>query len=258
MYNFISNPSYLENIMPACSSCKEEKSLKEFTKRNDKKSGYDTRCKVCVNKKARKSYKKRHKSCPGCNRATRRPTGICKLCENIRERKSATHKICSKCKENKVVSEFYVRDKEKYLLDNRCKSCCKVVPPRKPTKLCPECNTNKTWKGNKCQSCRSLLKQKEYSRLTLGDKTYDKHKYAKYAYIRYYAKQKAKELGWKKCSECGYDKHFEVAHIRPISDFPPETLLTEVNSESNLKALCPNCHWEFDNPQEEKTHQCLG
>ena len=49
----------------------------------------------------------------------------------------------------------------------------------------------------------------------------------------------------KRCRACGYDKHFEVAHIRAISDFPPETAIAEINSLSNLVALCRNCHWEL-------------
>lgn len=121
--------------------------------------------------------------------------------------------------------------------------------PKRPVKklLCPQCNKKCATKTGVCKTCRQQNSYEEYSKLTLGDKTYDKHKYAKYAYVRYYAKRKALELGWTKCVGCGYDKHFEVAHIRPISDFPPETLLIEINHESNLKPLCPNCHWEFDN-----------
>ncbi|NDG25698.1 MAG: HNH endonuclease [Proteobacteria bacterium] len=46
---------------------------------------------------------------------------------------------------------------------------------------------------------------------------------------------------------CIYDKHFEVAHIKPISEFSKDTLITIVNDPSNLIPLCPNCHWEFDN-----------
>ena len=51
----------------------------------------------------------------------------------------------------------------------------------------------------------------------------------------------------KKCSDCGWAIHVEVIHIRPISSFPLDTLLTVVNSRSNIKYKCPNCHWIFDN-----------
>lgn len=51
----------------------------------------------------------------------------------------------------------------------------------------------------------------------------------------------------KKCSKCGYDKHFQICHIKSISSFPDDTMLSEINNISNVVALCPNCHWEFDN-----------
>lgn len=44
----------------------------------------------------------------------------------------------------------------------------------------------------------------------------------------------------KKCAVCGYDKHYEIAHIKAVADFDDDTL-------DNLIALCPNHHWEYDN-----------
>jgi|ERR1035437_5338169 hypothetical protein len=49
------------------------------------------------------------------------------------------------------------------------------------------------------------------------------------------------------CSKCGYDKHFQVAHIKSVSSFDESALISEINHIDNLVALCPNCHWEFDN-----------
>ena len=48
------------------------------------------------------------------------------------------------------------------------------------------------------------------------------------------------------CKVCGYDKHIEVCHIRSVSLFSSEATLREINDISNLVALCPNHHWEFD------------
>lgn len=48
------------------------------------------------------------------------------------------------------------------------------------------------------------------------------------------------------CQICGYDKHVEAAHIKAISSFSDDVKLSTINSPSNLLALCPNCHWEFD------------
>jgi hypothetical protein len=48
------------------------------------------------------------------------------------------------------------------------------------------------------------------------------------------------------CEKCGYDKHVELCHIKPISAFDKQTVTVEVNHRSNIMFLCPNCHWEFD------------
>lgn len=49
------------------------------------------------------------------------------------------------------------------------------------------------------------------------------------------------------CVVCGYSKYVEVAHVKSVSSFSGESTLDEINSVSNLVALCPNHHWEFDN-----------
>ena len=51
----------------------------------------------------------------------------------------------------------------------------------------------------------------------------------------------------KKCLICGYDKHFEVAHIKAVSSFDDESKIKDINNIENLVALCPNHHWEYDN-----------
>ena len=51
----------------------------------------------------------------------------------------------------------------------------------------------------------------------------------------------------KHCKICGYDKHYEVAHIKAVSEFSDNTLISEINDLDNLVALCPNHHWEYDN-----------
>lgn len=66
-------------------------------------------------------------------------------------------------------------------------------------------------------------------------------------HIRLFARSWNKDLANSSCEHCGYSKHVELAHIKAVSDFDDSSLLSEVNSPDNLKALCPNCHWEFDN-----------
>ena len=64
----------------------------------------------------------------------------------------------------------------------------------------------------------------------------------KYARIIYQNSNKPKQ-----CICCNYDKHYEVAHIKAVSDFNDDTLISEINDIDNLIALCPNHHWEYDN-----------
>lgn len=51
----------------------------------------------------------------------------------------------------------------------------------------------------------------------------------------------------KKCAICGYERHYEVCHIKAVSDFDDNALIAEINNIDNLIALCPNHHWEYDN-----------
>lgn len=48
------------------------------------------------------------------------------------------------------------------------------------------------------------------------------------------------------CFVCKYDKHVQISHIKPVSEFDKSTLVKDVNHINNLVALCPNHHWEFD------------
>lgn len=118
---------------------------------------------------------------------------------------------------------------------------------RKP---CPDCGDEISYRAKKCHSCnRSKLSKDctlEEAINTNGTRN------SAYNLVRYRARVKAKGLNWTCCSSCGYDKHFEVAHIRPISSFSVETMVSTINSVENLIALCPNCHWEFDKEQRKK------
>ena len=144
-----------------------------------------------------------------------------KICE-IRKKKFCNH-TCSAKFNNKL------KQKKK----NFCSICSK--PVKRTTKKCNSCYINEKIKDsqkiikselfNKCknwQSARSTI-QKMARRIYLqSDKP-------------------------KKCEICGYDKHYEVCHIKSVSDFDGADTLGMINSIDNLRALCPNHHWEFDN-----------
>ncbi len=138
----------------------------------------------------------------------------------------------------------------------------KNTPKRKPSiRTCNICKLSYScvYKGknlhksrNICQSCRFNLNDipnrsiKYYLDLP---SIKNKHPSWKSAHIRGLARSWHRELLKLPCFICGYKKHVELAHIKPISSFPETALLKEVNHKSNVVQLCPTCHWEFDNGQ---------
>jgi hypothetical protein len=50
-----------------------------------------------------------------------------------------------------------------------------------------------------------------------------------------------------RCKVCDYDNYVEVCHIKAVSEFSNDTLISDINNINNLIGLCPNHHWEFDN-----------
>lgn len=160
---------------------------------------------------------------------------------------------------------------------NQCIECGRTTTnPKFCTKSCVAKTNNRTFPKreveaqNKCLSCNRRCSRRKGSRKTqlcsncffktetiqFGNKTKgdlvqeslsyaSKHRYEK---IRQHAKRLASTCGWcsKTCEKCGYDKHTELCHIKPISSFPSETLISDINSRHNICFLCPNCHWELD------------
>jgi predicted restriction endonuclease len=50
-----------------------------------------------------------------------------------------------------------------------------------------------------------------------------------------------------RCLSCGYALHVDVCHIKSVSSFSNDTLVSDINDINNLVGLCKNHHWEFDN-----------
>jgi hypothetical protein len=125
----------------------------------------------------------------------------------------------------------------------------KIAPKRKPEHTCIDCNKPINSTRKRCLEHHLIwVKTREFKDLTLGEAIYrQQHRTSAYALVRTRARIIAKKLGYDKCKNCGYNKHVEIAHIKPISSFSEEILLSEINSIDNLLPLCPNCHWEFDN-----------
>lgn len=124
------------------------------------------------------------------------------------------------------------------------------VPKRKRTLFCSSCGDSmlaRKSKGihiTKCQECyrdeRNTVESSTKGELLTNDTQ-------RYRKIRYRARRDLAKLGKTSCDKCGYNKHVEACHKIPIRDFPLDSPIYEINSPDNLMALCPNCHWEFDN-----------
>lgn len=131
------------------------------------------------------------------------------------------------------------------------------TPKRKRTRKCSHdgCeHITRSWKSSVCKDHWEEYKKNRYDLVgkTIGDyrnklSVQGRHASCLHAHIRLFAKSRLKHLSNMPCFNCGYFKHIEYCHIQALSSFPDSALITEVNDESNILPLCPNCHWEFDN-----------
>lgn len=118
---------------------------------------------------------------------------------------------------------------------NRCKTCGQP------------CTSNRIY-------CIECYKQKRYEefkeRITLISLNEEQNarKYQVNSKIRTWARMVYRRSDRPKCCVvCGYNKHYEVCHKKPINSFSEDTPISVINDLDNLVALCPNHHWEFDN-----------
>lgn len=162
-------------------------------------------------------------------------------------------KTCSK-NFNKIPSEI------KKSRNNFCSRSCagiynnKAYPKRKPEGNCKTCSKVIKSGYTYCKDCRTKTMSKKRifgDDATLAD-VYNSNgfKCNGWGNVRYWSRAIIKQHNITQCQhpDCVYDKHVQVCHKRPISDFPLDTLVSEVNSLDNLIVLCPNHHWEFDHP----------
>ena len=143
------------------------------------------------------------------------------------------------------------------------KSCAAIFRNKGKDKgVCKNCGCLIKFKRNKkgflkrkyCKKCLSEVRAKAKGAEThIANLTRDQvmNKYQKYYIGRNMIRKHAKRVfedssKEKKCVMCGYDKHVDVAHINPVSNFDGNTLISTINHEDNLVSLCSNCHWEYD------------
>jgi hypothetical protein len=120
----------------------------------------------------------------------------------------------------------------------------KMPKKRKQQKHCKHCGTEILGRRTTCDDCNPSYV--DWSQVTLLE-VREKAAFQYSARVRQLARKIYRQSDKPKaCLICGYDKHFEVCHKRPINDFSDATYISEINDLNNLVALCPNHHWELD------------
>jgi Zn finger protein HypA/HybF involved in hydrogenase expression len=122
------------------------------------------------------------------------------------------------------------------MIEKTCKYCEELFTARlSKTKFCSvECKHNNL-------RISGLLSK------TFGEVKKMSKKQNAYITIRNHARNiMSKSDRHRKCINCNYVKHVEVAHLKGISEFDDADMVSVINSLDNMVYLCPNCHWEFD------------
>ena len=111
-----------------------------------------------------------------------------------------------------------------------------------------ECGRPKSITAERCSICENKLRRDRLLSRTLQEiKDSTANKNNPYHIVRAQARMLLQESEREpKCAICGFSEHVEVCHIKPISSFPLDTKVKEVNDLNNLIYLCPNHHILLD------------
>lgn len=182
---------------------------------------------IILKRKALERYYSNPNYCLHCN-------SIIQVKENQRVSEVRVKKFCNKscsAKYNNKLKGRICRSKEEERESRKRCKCPKCEKPIKcSSKVCISCVKLEQGKVTKGKFIKRF-KSRTNARVSLQGK-------AKRNYI--------KNNPNTKCF-CGYSKHLQVCHIKSISSFSDDTLISEINDPSNLIGMCPNHHWEYDN-----------
>jgi len=176
----------------------------------------------------------------------------CKLCSRVFPHNGAlqshfkTHfrkKIhCLQCDKETTNPKFCSKSCSAIWTNKHC------LKKQKKKRFCKRCGVeiDRSDKGvyNFCKQCNP--NRRDWSKISLKD-LQSLRKYQINSRIRGLARIKFHRVSEYKCYVCGYSKHIEVCHKKPINQFSLDSSIDDINDISNLVGLCPNCHWEFDN-----------
>lgn len=181
-------------------------------------------------------------SCSNKNRPKALPkiksTNICITCGKNTNNPKYCNRSCA------AISNNGIKPKRKAEIRN-CLDCGEVCSNVDQTHRCINCHKqnlhNKSLKRISDYGSKSLQECVDFALKYRASKH-------KYELIRSHAHRASRVLKWEtsKCESCGWDKHTELCHKKPISHFSTDSLLSEINSKENIAFLCPNCHWLLD------------
>jgi hypothetical protein len=141
-----------------------------------------------------------------------------------------------------------------------CKNCKEVIKVKENEKV-PNVKKRKFCSSSCSASFNNIgiirVKRKEKNlkskRFDISDltkeevfKRYNSYQSARSSICKHARRVYFKSSKDKKCYICWYDKKIDVAHIKSVSSFSPDSKISEINHINNLLALCPNHHGEFD------------
>lgn len=124
----------------------------------------------------------------------------------------------------------------------------RLGPKKRPCKACGR-EYVKTETHQSTMHCPACKRVDQYARKALQEIedmlcNQGKHRSWVFSAVRAKARHQHAQLLKSPCPICAYTKHVELCHIKPITHFPKDTLISKVNERTNVIPLCRNCHWE--------------
>ena len=145
---------------------------------------------------------------------------------------TANPKFCSRS----CAATHTNKESPKRPLGGVCRGCGAAIPSR--LKQCRTCRDK--------NGLRTTRLDRPLSEFRIKNEAQGHSPAWLHSQVRQVCRTLHKGLLGKPCAVCGYAKHVELAHIKPLVSFPDEALLSVVNAKENVIQLCPNCHWELD------------
>ena len=166
----------------------------------------------------------------------------------------SSHRLHKNMKGNQLIIKTCLNCKIEFKADRNSRKFCskswstsfnnKKIGARhgNPSKqICPECGSKKDFKAKLCHNCNreKIINEsckKPIDKFIINNRK--QHPRFKHNRVRVWAKKLMEYWNIEKKCICGYDKHVECCHKKPISEFPLDTPMGIVNGKENPHADC--------------------